>query len=45
MDENCLSVGLSVTLSGGKNCNRCTQRPEILHRETYTSEQSSETKK
>ena len=30
-----LSVSLSVTLNGGTNCNRCTQRTEILHSETY----------
>ena len=34
LDENCLSVGLSVTLNDGTNHNRCKEKPEILHRET-----------
>jgi len=34
LNEDCLSVGLSVTLNGDRNRNHCTQRPEILYRET-----------
>ena len=33
----CGSVGLSVTLNGVTNCNRWTQRSEILYTETYWS--------